>query len=138
MRIAGVNLIAVLVAAVLIYAIGFVIYGLLFSQLWMDLHGYTKEDLAGAEMWRMYLSPVMPILIAFGVGIAHKWRGGGGLMAGLTTGAIVWLCFLFPTRMYSFVYGLEAVGLFEMDSAHLLADALVAGAVFGLWPNRAA
>lgn len=137
MRIAGVNLIAVLVAAVLIYAVGFVIYGILFSEQWMALKGFTEEDLA-AEQWRMALSPIMPILIAFGVGLAHKWRGGGGLMGGISTGVIVWLCFLFPTRMYSYAYGNEVLGLFEMDSAHLLVDAVVAGAVFGLWPNKAA
>ncbi len=138
MRIAGVNLIAVLVAAVLIYAIGFVIYGLLFSQQWMAMQGLTEADMGKFEQWRMYLSPVMPILIAFGIGIAHKWRGASGLMAGLTTGAIVWLCLMLPVRMYSFVYGMEVMGLFEMDGAHLLADALIAGAVFGLWPNKAA
>lgn len=137
MRIGGQGILAVLAAAVAIYAIGFVIYGLVFSEMWQSLQGYTKEsmatDFAGKE-WRMALSPVMPILIAVGMAIVMGWRGAKGLAAGAKTGFIVGLFFLVAARMYSFVYGTEAEGLLAMDSAHLLLNGVVAGAVLGAWP----
>ncbi len=42
MRVGGVNVFAVLAAALAIFAIGFVIYGLLFDELWMELAGFTR------------------------------------------------------------------------------------------------
>ncbi len=61
----GDNWIAIIVAAIAIYAVGFLIYGALFSKLWMQLSGYTKEQLA-PHTWKMAVSPIMPILTAIG------------------------------------------------------------------------
>jgi hypothetical protein len=141
MRIGGSSILAVLAAAVAIYAIGFLIYGLLFSEAWQSLQGYTKESMATAfagKEWRMALSPVMPILIAVGMAIVMGWRGATGLAAGVRTGFIVGLFFLVASRMYSFVYGTEAEGLLAMDSAHLLLNGVAAGAVLGGWPAKKA
>jgi hypothetical protein len=66
--IVGDNWLAIIVAAVAIYAIGFIIYGAVFSGLWMKLSGYTKEQLQ-PHMWKMAISWIMPILTA--IGLAH-------------------------------------------------------------------
>ena len=70
--VAGDNWLAVLAAAVAIYAIGFLIYGALFSKLWLSLSGYTHEQLK-PHRWKMALSPVMPILTAIGLALVLKW-----------------------------------------------------------------
>ena len=69
---AGDNWLAVLAAAGAIYAVGFLIYGLVFSGLWLRLSGYTKEQLQ-PHMWKMAVSPVMPILTAIGLAFL-AWR----------------------------------------------------------------
>ncbi|MFZ4604387.1 MAG: DUF1761 domain-containing protein [Caulobacterales bacterium] len=130
MRINGVNVIAVLVAALAMYAVGFVVYGLAFSDLWMGLSGFTDEMLA-PHAWKFALSPIMPALGAIGIALAMKWRGATGVAGGLSTGALVWLFLTFSSRLYSYVYGPEPVGLLALDSAHLLATHLVAGAILG-------
>jgi hypothetical protein len=134
MKFAGLNVVTVLAAAAAIYAIGFLIYGALFSAQWMALAGYTPESFKGLE-WRMALSPVMPVLIAIGVGLAVKWRGAKGLGPGVATGAIAALTFLVAGRLYGFTYGTEKVGLLALDSAHLLLNGVAAGAVFGAWKS---
>ena len=130
MRINGINVVAVLVATLAMYAVGFVVYGLAFSDMWMSLSGYTQEMLA-PHAWKVALSPIMPALGAIGVALAMKWRGATGVVGGVSTGALVWLFFTFSSRLYSYVYGPEPIGLLALDSAHLLATHLAAGAIIG-------
>ncbi|CAN1497975.1 Protein of unknown function DUF1761 [Caulobacteraceae bacterium] len=130
MRVFGIKLIPLILASVLIYIVGALIYGVLFSAQWMALSGYTPEMLAG-EQWRMALSPIMPVMITVGMGLLIKDRGITTLMAGLRLGAVVGILFLVAARLYNYAYGNEPLGLLLMDSAHLMANAMIAGAVLG-------
>lgn len=132
MRVNGLNVPAIIVAAIAMYAIGFVIYGLLFSELWQQLAEVTQEDFVGEE-WRMALSPVMPILMAIGLALAIKWRGAQGWIGGAMTGALVAVFLVFSARLYSFAYSTEQPGLLAIDTAHLVLDCLVGGAILGAW-----
>ncbi len=130
--IAGDNWSAVLVAAVAIYVVGFLIYGVLFSKLWMKVSGYTSEQLQ-ANRWKMALSPVMPILTAIGLALVLKWARVDNLAMGVVVAAQVWLFLVLSTRLYSFVYSPEKIGLLVMDAIHLLFGLLIAGAIIGGW-----
>jgi len=130
MRVMGLKLVPLLVASVLIYLVGALIYGVLFSAQWMALSGYTQEMLAG-EQWRMALSPVMPVMITFGMGLLIKDKGITTWQAGLKLGIMMGLLFLVAARLYNYVYGNEPLGLLVMDGAHLMANAIVAGAGLG-------
>lgn len=130
MRVKGVNLIACGVAAIAMYVVGMVIYGVLFSAQWMALSGYTEEMLA-PFMWKMALSPVMPVLGAIGIAAVIRWRNAQGPAAGAVTGALVFLFFSFSSRLYGYAYGPEPVGLLAIDSAHLLLTHVVGGAIIG-------
>jgi hypothetical protein len=130
MRIMGLNAIACLVAAIAMYAVGALIYGVLFSDLWMTLSGYSPDMLA-PHMWRVTLSPVMPILGAIGIALAIQWRKAEGPIAGAATGALVCLFFSLAARLYMFVYGVEPAGLLALDAAHLFATHIVGGAILG-------
>lgn len=133
MRVMGHNLLAILVAAIAMYAIGFVFYGLLFSEAWQAASGYTKEQL-DSGMAKMPLGFVIPILLAIGLSLVVKWRNAPGWMGGLTTGLLVAVFLLIAERMYGYVYS-PAGGetLFMIDVAHTLAIAAVGGAILGAW-----
>ena len=130
--IVGDNWLAVVVAAIAFYAVGFVIYAGL-SRLWLQVSGYTKEQLQ-PHMWKMALSPIMPILTAIGLAVLLKLARVDDLATGLVVSAQLWLFFMLPARMYNFVYSPEKPGLLIMDAVHLLLGTLAAGAVISAWP----
>ncbi|WP_290814734.1 DUF1761 domain-containing protein [Aquidulcibacter sp.] len=130
MRVLGIKLVPLILASVAIYSVGALIYGVLFSAQWMALSGYTPEQLAG-EQWRMALSPVMPVMITIGIGLLIKDRGITTWLSGLKLGALVGLLFLVAARLYNYAYGNEPLGLLLLDSAHLMANGMIAGAVLG-------
>jgi hypothetical protein len=130
MRIFGLKPLALLVATIGVYAIGALIYGVLFSEAWMILAGFTEESFKGQE-WRMALSPIMPILITLGIGLLMKAQKLSGLMGGAKIGLFVGALFLVPARLYTFAYGIEPVGLLGLDGLHLMLNGLVAGAILG-------
>ena len=132
MRFQGHNILAIIVAAALMYGIGFVIYGVLFSEQWMALSGVTEDGIAGEE-WRMALSPIMPLLQAIGLSCVIKWRNAAGWMGGLATGFWMALFFVFAARLYGFVYGAEPTGLLGIDTLHLFLINMIGGAVIGTW-----
>lgn len=127
---------SLIVSAIVIYAIGFLLYGLIFEEAWLIWSGYTAEMLA-RESWRMALSPIMPLLLAAGIGAALHWTKPADLGGALGLGFVVWLLLLFPTRLYSWVYGNEPLGLLLLDGGHLLANCLVAAGIQQAWPKKA-
>lgn len=119
-------------AAVAIYAIGFLIYGALFSKMWMGLTGYTHEQLQ-PHRWKMALSPLMPILTAVGLALVLKWARVDSVALGVMVAAEVWFFLVLSTRLYSYTYSPEKPGLLLMDAIHLLLGFVVAGAIIGGW-----
>lgn len=131
--IVGDNWLAILAAAVAIYAVGFIIYGAVFSQLWMRLSGYTKEQLQ-PHMWKMAISWIMPVLTAIGLALILKSARVDNLATGLMISLEVWFFIVLSTRLYSFVYSPEKPGLLVMDAIHLLLGVLIAGGIISAWP----
>ncbi|MEY2756898.1 MAG: hypothetical protein RIR33_676 [Pseudomonadota bacterium] len=131
--IVGDNWLAIGVAAIGIYAIGFLIYGALFSKLWMSLAGYTQEQLK-PHMWKMAISWIMPVLTAIGLALILKMARVDNLASGLIVSFEVWLFIVLSTRLYSYVYSPERPGLLVMDAIHLLLGTLAAGAIISAWP----
>ncbi|PWE16586.1 hypothetical protein DDZ18_12525 [Marinicauda salina] len=128
-RIFGHDLIAAVAAVAAIYLIGFLIYGVVFQDLWMSLAGVTEADYAGQE-WKMALSPVMPILTVIGLSALIEMSGARDIAGHLKVGFFAWLGFAFTALMYGWVYGADyPLGLFAMDAIHVLLGALAAAAV---------
>lgn len=122
-RILGLNIIAVLVAALAFFFIGFVFYGLLFADLWVGLWGFSEADLAEADAAAgpaMAAGFVLTVIIAGFLGAALK-----ALRADSMGGAIKWAIFLWAgfavtTMAYDIVYAQQPVLLLVLDSAHML------------------
>lgn len=132
MRIGGHNLLAILIAAIAVFAIGFLFYAVLFAQAWQSWTGITEAAVAEANAgWRMALMPVMPIMTAIGMSFVVNWRNARSLASGALTGLIVGLFVAVGTRLYGFAYGLEVPEILYLDSAHLLLNHIVAGAILG-------
>ena len=83
MRSGGINWLAVVVAAIVIYAIGFVIYGMLIPEdRLMAMTGMSDAEKATA-MTRMMYSPLMPVLTAVFMAVLFKWGAVADAIAGV-------------------------------------------------------
>ena len=133
MRSAGINWLAVLVAAIVVYAIGFVIYGFVISEETnMAMSGMTEAEKATA-MSRMVFSPLMPILTAVFLAVLFKWGQVASAAKGAQWAMAVALASAIPTMLYGWVYGGLATEMTMVDCAHLLLGHVVAGAIIGGW-----
>jgi hypothetical protein len=133
MRSGGINWLAVIAAAVAIYALGFVIYGLLIpEESWMAMSGTTEAEKA-VGMSRMMFSPVMPILTAVFLAVLFKWGQVASAMKGAQWAMVVALASAIPTCLYGWVYGGASTDITLLDSTHLLLGHIAAGAILGGW-----
>jgi len=133
MRINGHNVFAIIVAAIAIYAIEFLIFGIAITpDQYMQMSGNSEAQQA-AGMSRMPFGIVMPILAAIGLSLLLKWRGTTGAMAGATTAAIVAVCFTFTGRMNGYVYGSDNETYLLIDLGRFVVTYGVAGAILAAW-----
>jgi hypothetical protein len=133
MRSGGINWIAVLAAAIAIYAIGFIIYVLAIpEESWMAMSGISEAQKEVA-MSRMVFSPVMPILTALFLAVLFKWGQVGSLSTGMQWAAVVALASAIPTILYAWVYGGGTTEMAMVDGGHLLLGHVTAGAILGGW-----
>ena len=133
MRAAGINWLAVVAAAVAIYAIGFVIYGLLIpEETWMAWTGMTEEQKAVAQA-RMPFSVVMPIMTAVFLALLFNFGRVAGLSQGAQWGLMVALASAVPTVWYGWVYGGMPAEMTLIDSVHMFFGHVAAGAILGAW-----
>ena len=100
------NVIAILAAAIAIYAVGFVLYGLMLDpETWMASAGITKEQMDAVGMSRMPYSVVMPLATSIGMAILFKWGNVTGMANGVRWGALVACLSAIPALWYGWVYG---------------------------------
>jgi hypothetical protein len=133
MRSGGIHWLAVVSAAIAIYAIGFVIYGVLMSEeANMAMSGMTEAEKATA-MSRMPFSVVMPIMTAVFMAVLFKWGAVADAMTGAKWAMVVALASAVPTMLYGWVYGGLNTDMTMIDVAHLLLGHIAAGAILGGW-----
>ena len=134
MRAGGINWLAVIVAAVAIYAIGFVIYGLLVPPEWeLAASGITQQEVDALGGARMPFGVVMPLLTAIFLAILFKLGKVADAATGVQWAAVVAFASAIPAVSYGWVYGVGPIELFLIDYAHLLLGHVAAGAILGGW-----
>ena len=133
MRMMGHNVLAIVVAAIVIYAIEYLIFAVLLpGAQYMAMSGYTAESMQ-AGMSRMPFGVIPPILAAIGLSLAVKWRNKAGWMAGATTGVLTAVFFAFAVSLYGYVYGPNDVAFMGVSLIHFVVCYAAAGAVLGAW-----
>jgi len=133
MAFAGINYLAIVIAAVAAFAWGAGYYMTLSTQ-WLAATGMTKEELAGKR------SPV-PFVISFVALLVMGWvlaglighLGAGQVTAknGIISGLFVWLGFVATTVFVNNAYPGRKYTLSTIDSLHWLGVLVIEGAVIG-------
>jgi hypothetical protein len=157
-RVAGLNIVAILVAAIAFYAVGMVIYGFALTEVWgqqtLINHGMAADQatsLKGEELMNALnqipgaMGPAMAYGLGFGVvllttiGIAIVLRldRPGYLFAALQTTFIVWLCFTAATLSYNVIYSSESQTIFGIDLLYHFLGYHIAAAVLYVMDSKA-
>ena len=134
LKLMQVNLLGVLLSAIAMFLIGFVFYGLLFSDVWMTSRGYTADMLeAGNPTW-MGAGFVISLVLSFGIGFGMKKRGITGLGAAVKFAVLLAILIGFPLLAYDFVYGVyHSVPGLLVDWGHTLVGFVAAAAVLSFF-----
>lgn len=133
MRVMGHNLLAIVVAAILIYLIEFVIFAVLMTpDQYMAFTGVSADQMQGGDA-RMPFGIIPPLFAAIGLSLAIKWHNAPGLMGGVRTALLMAVLFAFGASLYGFVYGPYTVSYLPVNLGHFLVCYGVAGAVLGAW-----
>ncbi|MEL7230928.1 MAG: DUF1761 family protein [Pseudomonadota bacterium] len=152
-RLAGVHLLGLVLAGLAIYFVGFIWYGLLFTEPWMNANGLffadeakktmqwlTADGLqsvaadAGPDPMIMGLGLLLSLVLAFGLGWHMKQKG----ITKLATAVLfaLWLSLLIgvPLMAYDLVYvpGLH-IGGFLVDASHTVVTFIAGAAVLSFF-----
>jgi hypothetical protein len=131
MTFAGINYLAVAVAAVVAFAFGFAWYGLL-RQRWVAALGRSEQELRPggrpptAALALTFLAELLMAYMLAGI-IGHLATY--TLAAGLITGLAVWAGFVFTTLVANHRFQQASWALTAIDGGHWLGVLLIQGAV---------
>ena len=142
MQVPAVNYLAVLVAAVLMFALGGLWYSpVLFARKWTALQGKTEEQMraqaATANMPLMYVSAFVCSLIT-AIVIAHILSHMASIMPtgavhGAFFGLMAWVGFVAPTAYATALFSGKPKQLWLIDSTYYLVSFMLAGLILAAW-----
>lgn len=126
----GLNPIAIIAASIAFYFVGFLIYGVFFVDLWMQVEGVDPVDAQGADPGRLLLGFMITVPQVIGLGLVLKWRDIQNVAGAVVTALALWAVFGLMLMAYDTVYipGYSAAGLF-IDGLHILLGWLLASVV---------
>lgn len=120
-RLAGVNLLGVLLGAIAMYFVGWMWFGMLFDTMWMEANGYTLEELEANFSPLIVFGGgfLVPLILTFALGWLLKKTGTTGLGACAKFGAILGLIMAAPLLAYGFIYNpAPSVTDLLLDTSH--------------------
>ncbi|MEY4723394.1 MAG: hypothetical protein RLZZ324_907 [Candidatus Parcubacteria bacterium] len=139
----SINYVAVFVAAIAAWIVGYLWYTVIFVGMWRKLMGVTPEMVAAHKAQGKSMMPMMVIyflsafvmadVMAYNVWI---WKAGDFMMA-LQVAFWLWLGFSMTTRLDQAVMDMDknknGWKLFALDSGYRLVAMIVCAAVLAMW-----
>jgi hypothetical protein len=142
MNVMGVNLLAVLVAAVATMVVGFLWYSpLLFAKPWMVLMGYDPDDKAGLEEMRKSagksyaISFVASLVSAFVLAKVIDIFTVNTVLYGMKVGFAIWLGFVATVQLTEVLFAKKPMKLYLINTGYQLVCYLAMGAILAVWPR---
>lgn len=136
-----INYVAVLVAAVVAFVIGFLFHGPLFGKVWMRLanvHMTGNEklsDMVPQMLWNLFIHIVTAYALAavYLLAATSPYLSGSALEDGLIVAFIIWLGFLVTASSIEVIWMGRSVKLWLFEAASSLVVMLAMGAIIALW-----
>ncbi|MCK5744592.1 MAG: DUF1761 domain-containing protein [Oricola sp.] len=132
-KILGLNIVAVIVASVAFFMVGWLWYGVLFVDAYMESTGMSADEAGGAfDIWMAggFLITLMQVI---GLGLVMKWKGEASPAAAATTAVVLWVFLALPFTMYPYLYTpAHDSAMLMIDASHLLVGWVVSAVVLCL------
>jgi hypothetical protein len=140
MHMLGVNVYAVLVAAIVTMVAGFLWYSpMLFASPWMVLMGYDPNDKAKiAEMQKSAgpsyaMSLIASALSAIVLGKIIAVANAGSAISGMEIAFAVWLGFVTTVQLTNSLFMRQRAKLYAINTGYQLVCYVAMGAILGAW-----
>ncbi len=132
MDLASLNFIAILVAALVSFAIGGLWYSpLLFGKAWMEENGFTDEDTQGNMVLIFGTTFVLALIIAFNLA---AFLGPDVTVAqGLTYGALAGIGWVAAAIGILYLFERKSMRLFLINAGYHAVTFTLMGGILGLW-----
>jgi hypothetical protein len=138
----GVNLLAVLVAAIATMILGFVWYSpALFARPWMNLMGYAAGDKAKQDEMRkgagkLYtLSFIASLVAAFVLDKVLSITTIHSAVYGMKIAVALWLGFVTTVQFTDMLFSRRPAKLYLINTGYQLVCYLAMGAILAAWPR---
>jgi len=130
---------AVIVAAIAYWVLGAVWYGVLFSKPWMALEHITIEQAQSVSPVIPYIvSFLLELLIAYSLAQICIWRNANTAGRGASVGVLVWIGFVGPIALMTYMFEMRPRALFAINEFYPLAGLVLMGAILGAWKKKIA
>ncbi len=131
-----ISMIAVILAALAAFFIGWVWYGALFGKLWRRLVGLSLDDMKSMKMSPLIASiggVVMSFLIAYvlahGIAFGNAYLGTGGMGGALQGAFWYWLGFAVPMTSMSYLWEGKSWKLWALNAGYYFVAMMVMAAI---------
>ncbi len=133
-----VNYLAVLVAALVYFFLGFLWYGVLFRDAWMKWERPLAPTPNGHNIPLMYLFAfVLALVLCWALALVCEWRK-ASLVSGAGLGLLMWIGFVMTTTFTTTMFEERPHHLFAINYGYCLTGMVIAGAILGAWKRKSA
>lgn len=129
-----VNYLAILVAAIVNYAIATIWYALIFGKVWMKLTGITEMKVVPMNIVLVFIgSLVLSFVLYHSIVFGNAYFKIDGIYGGLMGGFFGWLGYIAPVTLCTKLWEKKPWGLWLLDNAFWLISLLVMGIILSSW-----
>jgi hypothetical protein len=135
MQLVGMNVYAIVLAAIASFMFGWLWYGVLFSDAWLEACGKSREEVKGdtpspTPFIISFVGLVVMACVLAGV-LRHLGADHVTLRSGVITGVFMWLGFVITTMVVNNAFRGAKPSLTLIDGGHWLGVLILQGAVIG-------
>jgi len=129
-----VNWVAIVVAAIAQFIIGWIWYGPLFGKTWMSMMGMSQQSMGREGMGKtMVLTFIGSLVTAAVLSMLVGWMGAKTLGAGIAAGFWAWLGFVATVTLGGVLFAKMSWNLYILNNAYQLVSLAVMGAILAKW-----
>jgi len=124
------NWLAILLASVSAFALGFLWYSVLFVKRWMKENGFTEDTNKDANMLKIFgLSFLLMVFAAFNLAM---FIGKGGAHFGAMAGFLAGVGWVFTFLGVTYLFERRSLALFLINGCYSVVSLTIMGLIIGL------